>query len=844
MKKIYQPILLTISVMLSLTIICNSVRAQTRTTNSDTDITNAAGFDPNGFNAGDDLLFGGAHTVTISTDPFPLPNLVNFNIEGATLKVQTGIVLSSSFKSDVGSGAIIVDGNSIIGLTGVFETDINTRVRQLVIKNGSQVNLTTNLYLMNDAGISINLDSGGILNINPEKVPTIFNIEAADISATSDGKGVINIFGESEIKATIGRQGFAIEKIGVKDNVSTTLNQYVKAKQIELGSNSTLNLAPDITVIGDIITSSLNNKSQVNIEGSATLIGTIGSENFPVSQVNFNSNNQSDIVTAPQSIYAKNITQGQLNLTLVQDTNFSVTNSYDTFNPTYSFGTQKLLLSGGGNLIDKSTFNLTISPSDYGRVAVDSGKLIVGAPNPKSGTLEPVKLVLNLTDTTTSAPINGQADFKIFDGINGGNIELPADSEVTFSVVSSSNPFVDWSYSNGVITQKTKPDVTPIIIDQGGGQISNPQDLQNLETIAKSPQSGAASDVISAIIDGSLQTTLDGLNTALTENSEIIAAQISDVLLDLSGNLGDISALTVSGAASGDRDSQKGMSAGENRSKYGVWSSFALGVNKQKADGIKPGYVARSRAGVIGIDTLISDETALGAAFTHLNGSIHHKNRNLGDRSSSRSNVFSIYSMTEMLNNWYVQGQAVALHTKISNSELRTTARGVQTARAKFGFWSYAMALESGYSIFLPENYVLTPLGGIEYNYISSIKYNETGTSTQNLSVNKDADHKLHVIGGLALEKAFTISEIKLIPEIYALMRQNVIARKSSIQARLADIPEPLVVGSARINRTLLNTGIGLSAFHNAYSVTLGYDYYTGKRYTSHQGTIKARVNL
>ena len=75
----------------------------------------------------------------------------------------------------------------------------------------------------------------------------------------------------------------------------------------------------------------------------------------------------------------------------------------------------------------------------------------------------------------------------MFHAGDGGNINLLSDANVTFNIVSSTNPAIQWSYTNGRIIQQVQVFTPQNIINAAQGQVSDdPSTQQNLGLIAES----------------------------------------------------------------------------------------------------------------------------------------------------------------------------------------------------------------------------------------------------------------------------------------------------------------------------------------------------------------------
>ncbi len=604
-------------------------------------------------------------------------------------------------------------------------------------------------------------------------------------------------------------------------------------------NQSTLNIESNTIVdglIGVTPPGLSNNVGIINILGNSTLTGGIGESTKLVQSVNFNSLDSSDIVLFTGDIYTHLIEQKSPNLKLTQDTLFYVNdnNGYHSNNSTNSLDLNTWTISGSGSMTGTAVFNIRANETKAGHLEISRRTFSLGGQNGVDS------MTLNLVDLTTTLPPSQGRSYTIF-GItnNEGNIIIPDDGIVNFNVVSSSNPFVQWTYGNGIITQTPLPQVPEIIIDSV--QTNDQVTAQNLNIIANS-DSGARSDLVNAIITSDPQELLDRLVIVITEVTEDSFNTIEDIIGDVSANLDKKSGLLTTFVA--ENSELSGISAGDAANRYGAWASYSISSNTQSKKGTRPGYKSKSNGVTIGADTLINDETAIGFAVGYIHTKVDHKDSNLGDKSSVKSILLSLYSVTEFLNNWYIQAQAIFGQNKIHNTELRGTVTSREYAKASFKSKVYAGSIEAGYHHFMKNNTLLTPIVGLEYDVIDKSAYKEYGTVNQNLTVKKSPQRKLIGHVGLSVSKNVKFADYELIPEVYGIIRHDFINKNLKVSSKLDGVEDSLVTRTAQNTPTFYNIGLGLTSLIKQSEVTLGYDYYVGEKYYSHQGSIKVRVNF
>ncbi len=637
---------------------------------------------------------------------------------------------------------------------------------------------------------------------------------------------------------------------------SDRIDIYPQNKNPQELTQSTLNIEANTLIEGTISVSSLDENNNivgiVNVLKNTTIKGDIGDNNNSMPEVHFLSLDQNDVISLTGNIYAENMTQISPNLTLKQNSTFAIDTSYQANNATYSLGLNSLNFVASGNIKGNNVVNITADTNNAGKITLsdESENFIMGG---KDGVTQ---MNLNLADLTTTLPPGGEKSYVVFEN-NARDSTIPDDNLVNFTVISSTNPFVEWVYESrdievtvgeaetqilksGFIVQRTLPQAPIIIINSI--PTSDPVTEENLELIANA-DAGVTNDLVNAIITtDNPQELLDRLLIVITEVTENSFNTVEDLIGDVSANLDQKTGLFATLIA---EDSElAGIAAGDTTDRYGAWVSYSLSSNTQEKRGDRPGYKSRSHGVTIGVDTLISDETVVGVALGYIDTKVRHKDSNLGDTSAIKSKLISLYSIKEFLNNWYFQAQAVFGESKVNNRELRGTTANREIAHAKFKSKIYAAAAEITYRHLTKNKVLVSPIVGLEYDVIQKSSYKETGTVNQNLDVRKSPQKKLIGYAGLSLSKNYKLHNYEIVPEVYGVVKHDFKNKELNVISKLDGVADPLITRSAQNVATFYNFGVGITSMVKNSEINIGYDYYVGQKYNSHQGTIKLRLTF
>ena len=141
---------------------------------------------------------------------------------------------------------------------------------------------------------------------------------------------------------------------------------------------------------------------------------------------------------------------------------------------------------------------------------------------------------------------------------------------------------------------------------------------------------------------------------------------------------------------------------------------------------------------------------------------------------------------------------------------------------------------------------LFTPTAGFEYNRMNQIKYQETGTVTQNLLVTRKAVNRVEAIIGARLSTSYEYKDWLIIPEMQGNIRHDLNGKKLNVDIRQVGVDGPtLIPRTSRVSRTIGNLGVAISARNNdRMEYGIEYDARLAEKYIGHQGTLKVRMNF
>lgn len=867
--------------------------------NAISNISTSTDWLPNGFISGDAIIFGGSHTinaislgnfnvsyvdsgaiaagtiliknsnlyiggitgapvvtlkmdtggsVTFSTlDASPFANIysgldiVDFNgIVGSTLTLSNNvpITLSSSFLSTEGdAGKIIIDNNKIVTFNGSFSNTPGTLLESMTINPGAkarfQFNTTTisidgqgNFVLASDSDKEINSNIGSSsVKINTV-IPTIGGNASTTKTTLKSGYSVyaneFKLYGEGEIgNVSLDSSVFVMEDNSFIDAPITTLpftpadfsgGHGVKHSEVDVLSNA--------TIIQDVGTSDnkMNDIKFLGAPGSiVNLSGNLHSDNIALSQPNVILGN--DLVFDGQTI-ADSTTISLGNNTLSFD---NASSSKFTGNPTVKF---------------------TVDDTKHGHFLVLGGDLDLNAVT---------SFNVNLTDVAAILPPEGPVgqSYLIFQETDEDvlvSVDIVDNAKANF-LITKQNPFVTWSYDNGVVKRVRLPqdEIDNIIEDNVTGGGGSSTTVENAVRIADPNNVGDASALFqrltSLLTNGQdLVSALNALQPVIVEASEQISEAVDMALSTIGNRLRSSMIQTFSIAQD---DSIQGISAGDDDYAHGVWSSIFWGSVTQKARGESPGFKSKTTGYVVGADTKISEDRTIGVAFSYADNNVKHKDTNNGDTSKVKAYTASIYGVQEINDKWFLQAMGSFSRNKISNREQRFFQNTTEIAKGDFYTNAYGLNALAGYNKLISDRLLMITTFGFEYLVLGKSKYKETGTTNQNLTISKATDHKLDAIIGTSFSYETNFHKYRVVPEVHGNISYDLLNKSPKVTVLLDGLSgNTLVKKTTEQERVFYNLGTSVSASKGAVEVSAGYDFHFTRKYTAHQGALKLRLNF
>lgn len=283
-----------------------------------------------------------------------------------------------------------------------------------------------------------------------------------------------------------------------------------------------------------------------------------------------------------------------------------------------------------------------------------------------------------------------------------------------------------------------------------------------------------------------------------------------------------------------------GVSSGDMMETYGVWAKGSFTRATQKAHGNSQGYKLDGKGITIGVDT--GDESLVGIAYSFFKNDVKNKtvSKNKEDITSHTISAYGKYVATPEI---FVSGQAQYGIAEIKKKRATgDAANNIATAKPKATI--LGAKAEIGYDYAAMEGIHLIPAVGFAYTDVKVKGYKESGSGL-NREVGKITASRTSGIASITAKYFADMGSMKLVPEIHANIDYAFNTKNGKTVVTLLDGLPPISTPAQKLEKGRYNVGTSVKAIQSdMFEFTAGYDFGFAKKFQSHTGTLKVRVNL
>ncbi|EAA25821.1 190 kD antigen precursor [Rickettsia sibirica 246] len=334
---------------------------------------------------------------------------------------------------------------------------------------------------------------------------------------------------------------------------------------------------------------------------------------------------------------------------------------------------------------------------------------------------------------------------------------------------------------------------------------------------------------------------------AITEQDEVTQRQqISD---DTSGKV----AILVQATSTlhkpvhyniNDRLTVAAIGAGDEETSInrGVWISGLYGINKQRIWKNIPKYQNRTTGITIGIDAeFINSHDVIGIAYSRLESQIKY-NKKLG-KTTVNGHLLSIYSLKEL-----IKGFSLQTITSYGHNYIKNRSKNINNIIGKYQNNNLSFQTLLNYKYRTKYDLHFIPNIGFQYDYSRASNYKEYNVDIENLMIQKKSNQLFESsLGGkIVFKPIVTTNNIVLTPSLYGNIEHHFNNKNTKVNAKATFKGQTLQETIITLKQPKLGYNIGSNILMSRknINVLLEYNYYTHRKYQSHQGLIKLKVNL
>ncbi len=783
---------------------------------------------------------------------------------------QGAVVFSGSYNTDAALGtvantlaSVTVNGGSTLTLDQ--NSDVTTFTNNGTVNQTAGTLAATTLNI--GASDTLTQTGTGVINSTTTNIGngatlTLNNQGTGLIQGTADNQGALVFSGNYNTDAALGTAANTLASVTVNDGQTLTLDQ--NADVTTFNNNGTVNQSAgtaNMTTLnidaGDTFTQSgtgavnatninLGNASTliVNNQGTGAIQGTADGDGDLVFSGNYNTD--AALGTSANSLASITVNAGQT-LTLDQASDaisLAIAGVLDKSTASAMVGNTTINDGGQLNIANNFTHtgNLTVGQAASAVVSVDAGVMSALVGNYTQTTGGIFQLGADSNTNFGQMTVTGTATFASnakFD-VDVNMVNTLAIGETLSSVVSATSLVSDGTFK--VTDNSALFNFTGAI---NGNAIDifvvNADSVVDIVGRTGSPAAvGAAAVFDDWVLNGG---DTPGVADVLAvfgplETEQEVADAIESSLPGLSGGIAQATSFATTAMTSliGSRqDVARGLSSGDDIiSDKNFWiAPYGSWTDQDDRQGVS-GYQVDSYGLAIGVDEELSPWFNLGLAFAYTRSDIESDlafGRHSVDVDSYQAKLYA----TAMLSD------ATALNLQLgagrSDYDSKRRVFTLDVAEVEYDSWHAQVNAELEHSLYVANNFVMTPYIYADYSYVAVEGYEEENAAALNLTVEQDSNETLIVGVGAKADYAAS-SSISILAD--AAVGYDFMARRSSITSSFEGGGGTFSTIGIKPDELVYRAGLGFRySSDNGSEITANYNFYGREDYTDQALSIK-----
>ncbi|MGL4226182.1 MAG: autotransporter outer membrane beta-barrel domain-containing protein, partial [Rickettsia sp.] len=274
----------------------------------------------------------------------------------------------------------------------------------------------------------------------------------------------------------------------------------------------------------------------------------------------------------------------------------------------------------------------------------------------------------------------------------------------------------------------------------------------------------------------------------------------------------------------------------------GVWISGLYGINEQGAWKNIPKYQGRTTGVTIGGDVeFINSHDVIGIAYSRLESQVKY-NKKLG-KTAINGHLFSLYGLKEL-----VKGFSLQAITSYGHNYIKNKTTNINNIIGKYQNNNVSFETLLNYKYRTKHDLHFIPSIGFKYDYSRASNYKEYNVDIENLMIQKKSNQSFESsLGGKIVFKPIaTGNNIVLTPSLHGNIEHHFNTKNTKVNAKATFKGQTLqqTIILPKQPKLGYNVGSNILMSRKNINVLLEYNYYTHRKYQSHQGLMKLKVNL
>ncbi len=578
----------------------------------------------------------------------------------------------------------------------------------------------------------------------------------------------------------------------------------------------------DGTYVGSNIESDITGQGAVRATGNVSFNKIGKNANNRIDKINLYENDT--IVQLRDNIYTRTIDVDEVALDVNKDVTLDA-NKFTCSDSNIKLNQHTLTIIGDSKLEKTIVLDTKVTGDAIGNIIVDGS-------NSKLD-LSDADLIINLIPDNTSvlSATNTTKTYNVISSVNNGTI-LPS-NQVSFQVKGEQNRYVKWNYDQSTHTVTLENNLKDFSSDLRG---ADPAVIEFAESLINDPNlSSDALRILNTAASMSSADAADLLDNTIPDllsTEEIVDENSIQSIKSFYNRLSS----SVSAFASRVLGESNSVAAGDEENNYGAWITPFYGQSIQKDRKLNDGYKTRNYGVTLGADTKLSEESTVGIGVSHIRSVLENTRNYVDDKGKVNTYILSTYGQYNLPKNYFIQGIISYGQSYISNNETRKITPEIkELAQVKYKTRNYGIQFLLGNEYSFLKSYIFKPMVGLRYNGFSNVRYKETGTSNENLSVYKKAVNRVEGVIGGKVSALLSNKKLTIKPMIQGFINNNLTNKKPVTITTLDGLSSPLPSRAEKPERLSYDIGAGINIDHKNMEFSVIHEIELERRFIAHQ---------